>query len=574
MELIYSDENGVEKDVLKKYELDLEYGGTENSFQLTLNSDNPCIQKNYKIHVINTSDGKEIGTAYGGIVDEIISDTENKIIMYKGRTWQGVINGHVIEPDEECDYRLIDGEANQVLRELIELMKLTDLFEVLQSDSGIEIQSYEMERYTQGYKGMCNMLSKHNAKLDMEYNGEKVLLSAKLTNDYSDDEEFNQEVVNFKIGKKYNAANHIICAGEGDLSERYIIHLFTDENGGIQPYTNVDNPVQDKDYILDKSKQILVGSAEICEFKDYKKADVTKNYVLLSVQPEDWNVGYGMYYFYDDEEEKYVSAKATEINTYVLLSQSPQDWTENYGNYWIKNSDRQSGYESVAATESKTYKKLTKRPNGWKKKYSDYYYKFTDGVTTEYVKASGRIVYTYKKQTRQPSDWEKNYTSYYIRKKDGGFENIKTGKDKKAPKWEKGKYFTKYSETKAPVFKAKDYYRVIVTEIAPIFKSNLYYSKTVKVCPPPFVKDKYYEQVLDHYAVMVKDAVAYIEEKILDGDTLEIELNPIKEYEVGDWVGGTDRITGQTVIQQITKKVVKINEKNKTPIITYDVGPR
>ena len=54
------------------------------------------------------------------------------------------------------------------------------------------------------------------------------------------------------LKKDYHPINHLICLGTGNLRNRHVIHLFSDENGGIQPYAVVKNPYCNEHYILDE----------------------------------------------------------------------------------------------------------------------------------------------------------------------------------------------------------------------------------------------------------------------------------------------------------------------------------
>ena len=81
------------------------------------------------------------GTEYGGIVDDVGSDTTGRIhkAVYGGRTWHGVLEGRVLRPDRGADYLSVSGEANAVLLQLVHRMGLAELFAVDASDSGIRV---------------------------------------------------------------------------------------------------------------------------------------------------------------------------------------------------------------------------------------------------------------------------------------------------------------------------------------------------------------------------------------------------------------------------------------------------
>lgn len=569
MELSYADENGIDQGEILDWTLDMAYGPVssgENNFEIEVGLRVHCCKEDYRIYIE--------GTEYGGIVDAISPDTEKKTVTYSGRTWHGILENKIIEPPEDEDYLVLYGDANDILRELLGKLNLEDIFFVPQVKSGIEIVAYQMPRYETAYTGICNMLFEECAKLKMEYIEGLVSLTAEPLIDYSQDEEFNSEDLIINMKKKYNTVNHKICAGQGDLAERYVIHIFTDENGGIQTYAKKENPVCDEDYILDKSRQVLFGTKEMVEFYDYGNAQTTTNYVLLNAQPKDWGTNPEKYYEYIAEENKYEAAKEENGDVYTALNTQPGDWEEQYSSYY--QSDGMGGYKSVEGVSADTYKRTIVKPVYWNKTYGNYYYLYSDGTTTEYRNVEGITKDRYEVQTRKPTDWSTNFGNYYKRKKKGGYEIVKgTGaKKKKAPAWKAKKYFTKKSKTMVPAWK-NTYYSKTTKVSTPIFTAGKYFVKTTKYKSPPFAAGKYYEEVLDHYADMVQKAVEDLEKVQKNRDEMEVDLSANEEiiYDIGDIIGGYEDTTGIETTQPITKKIVKING-TKRPTITYEVGEK
>ena len=152
------------------YTLDMAYGADENDFECTIDRDAHCCEKGYYLYV----EGEE----YGGIIDRIRVNTEKDEIIYKGRTWHGVLEGKVICPDPGLDYLVLNGEANEVLQEIIDRIGLSDLFVASSEDSGINIVSYEMNRYIKGYTGIKKMLKEFGGKLRIRWVDGMVELSA------------------------------------------------------------------------------------------------------------------------------------------------------------------------------------------------------------------------------------------------------------------------------------------------------------------------------------------------------------------------------------------------------------
>jgi hypothetical protein len=134
-------------------------------------------------------------------------------------------------------------------------MGLSDLFVASPLNSDITISKYKMDRYIGGYDGIRKMLKSYGAKLNIVFENGFVELSAKPFVDYSKDEQFDTDQINFLIKKKGNPLNHVICLGKGDLSEREVIHLYADENGNIS------------------NTQSLTGIHEVSAIYDYSNAE-------------------------------------------------------------------------------------------------------------------------------------------------------------------------------------------------------------------------------------------------------------------------------------------------------------
>lgn len=600
MDLIYATAERVDIGVLHDYEFDLAYGADENDFELTIALNSHCCEDDYIVYMIDPDNRYEVGTEYGGIIDSIEVDTNAQTVTYSGRTWHGVLSEKVIEPEEEQDFRTVDGNANDVLTELLEDLDLTDLFAVTTEPTEIEIESYQFPRYVDAYSGICDMLAEFGGKLKLVYDSlqRKVVISAEWLVDYSMDGEWDSSQVTFRINKRINPVNHLVCLGQGDLRDRAVIHLFTDENGGIQPYTLVDDPVEDADYILDKSQQLLFGKAEIYEVYDFPSSEITNNYVRLDTQPSNWRRHYAEYYLLQNDGS-FKSVEAVETESLTLLTSKPSDWERHYSRYCTADG------KAVEGVQTETYIKLTKKPKDWNKNYSSYYTHVWDGVQYNYNPVNANTVYTYKHQTRKPSDWESNYHNYYqhkvitetvkdkngkaVKGKDGktlkrtyigkGFETVKAvrkGDREVTPTWKKTKYFTRYSNRVAPSYTkvqrdaGSPIYRVDRDTEAPTWASNTYYDKQIIASAPPFKRKVFYRLAVDRYAELIKDGIKKLNEINASGDSIDIDLNLMGEYDVGDIVGAREETTGIEVWQPITKKIVNITRSSKT--INYRIG--
>lgn len=407
MDLIIADANGIDQGVLCGYTLDVAFGSDENDFQLTVPVSQHSLSAGCRWYLEDVQDGQCTGTEYGGIVDSIATDTGAQTVAYGGRTWHGVLEGRAIQPDSGQDYLYVAGDAHEILRMLIERMGLTELFAAPDENSEVQIAGYQFPRYVMGYSGICDMLHKNGGKLAMAHIGQKVVLSAVPYCDYSNDEEWDSSQIDFSMTQCFRPVNHLICLGQGDLKDRAVIHLFTDEGGGVQPYAVTDQPVQDSDYILDDSQQVLFGLDEVCDVYDYSSAEIRTNYLPLTAQPADWASKY-MEYYERNEDGDYDAVEAVESTVPVLLTKRPSDWTTNYEDYYYKSG---SGYKNLEPVER--YELTASKPENWDAYCDEYFVPKSDGVTSGYDNVDWNKTYTYQVQTFKPTDWEDNYGNYY-----------------------------------------------------------------------------------------------------------------------------------------------------------------
>lgn len=210
---------------LLDYTFDLAYGYDENDFNLTVNTNNHVCEAGYIVYIE--------GTEYGGVIDRIRVNTKTDELVYIGRTWHGILETKIFQPDDGEDYLICNGEANSVIASLITRVGLGDLFRASSDISEVVINNYSMNRYIKGYSGLKKMLASFNGKLKVNFQEGFVVLSAEPLIDYSQDDEFDSSQIDFDIEKNYKCTNHVICLGKGDLAERQVIHLYADEDGNI-----------------------------------------------------------------------------------------------------------------------------------------------------------------------------------------------------------------------------------------------------------------------------------------------------------------------------------------------------
>nr|DAY91376.1 MAG TPA: Protein gp18.1, prophage tail protein gp18.7A [Caudoviricetes sp.] len=249
-QLIYTDANRIDQGVLNNATLDLEYGRDEseqaNTFEVS-------IDRNSKIRLEDKTLVYIEGTEYGGKITGIGTNTTEDVITYKGMTWHGLLNAHVLGPDNGQDYLVLTGEAHAIIRSLIERMNLQDTFTSPMTSSGITVD-YQV-RYEYGYFAILAMLNASSAKLKMTFDGGMMVLSAEPIADYSDSDELDTTQIELEIDKDYLPVNHLVCLGEGELKNRIVLHFYADANGNVS------------------TTQSLFGADENTLIYDYTNAD-------------------------------------------------------------------------------------------------------------------------------------------------------------------------------------------------------------------------------------------------------------------------------------------------------------
>ena len=276
MDLIYTNAQREDQGVLMDYEMDLAFGQNENNFECTIASASHCCEAGSYLYME--------GTEYGGIVDSIQSRSADKEVVYSGRTWHGILGSKVILPLQAGEtalsgvtikttdssgnsivgrYLIISGDAHDCIRFILSRIGLSDMFTAPTTLSRINIDKYQFNRYTDAYSGIVQMLYSAGQKLKLTYTGGTVVLSSVDKLDYSHDEEFNSELVEFDVKKSYKKINHLVCLGSGKLENRMIVNLYADKDGNIsqtQTQFGVDEYTSTFEYPNVESEEELISN--------------------------------------------------------------------------------------------------------------------------------------------------------------------------------------------------------------------------------------------------------------------------------------------------------------------------
>lgn len=222
MDLIFTDKNKQEQGVLHDFYVDFDTADKKD-FQLSVGLKNRAMEaKGY--WYIN-------GTEYGGKIDHEKIITETKEIQYTGRSYRGILCDKIIEPPAGQDHKIMSGNLQTVIQNLINEAGLANLY--IADKSPIEVSDHKFNRYITVYDGIMDLGYRYSMIPRFRIDNGICCISFSECIDYSDSNEYNQDDLNFTISKSYADVNHLICLGKGELKERTVLHLYTDKNGNI-----------------------------------------------------------------------------------------------------------------------------------------------------------------------------------------------------------------------------------------------------------------------------------------------------------------------------------------------------
>lgn len=269
MDLIYTDASRIEQGVLKNYEVDFDTTGNMD-FQISVGITNNVLKGGFLWYIE--------GTEYGGKVDKEKIITESSEIHYTGRNARGLLCSKVIEPPKGSDYLVLSGTLQEVITGLISNAGYDDLF--VADASTINVSNYKFDRYIKLYDGIVKLLATYGKIPMFTFKEGKIHIGVYEPVDYTDENEFTQDDVQFIITKSYSDVNHLICLGQGELKDRTVIHLYTDKEGNIstqQTFVGEDEVVEIYENTNAASYDELLkeGTERLKELKNADSFEVT-----------------------------------------------------------------------------------------------------------------------------------------------------------------------------------------------------------------------------------------------------------------------------------------------------------
>ena len=274
--LIFTDVAHVDAGAIQSFEMDLAFGADEQDFEIAFSK--PALTGGELLYID--------GTEYGGVVDVITHSTETESVIYKGRTWHGMLAGKIVKPPSNANYYTLSGDANACIRSLLTKVGLTDVLTGRSTSAGITV-NYQFERFCNAYDGLLKMLASADAVLRIERHDGITELWAEPRTTITD--EADSDLMDFAITDSVRVPNHLVCAGEGELQERVVVDLYADSSGNVsqtQTQTGVDEIAVLYNYNnADATELIAEGTKELQSYQLGGGADLQVN------NKGDWHVG-------------------------------------------------------------------------------------------------------------------------------------------------------------------------------------------------------------------------------------------------------------------------------------------
>lgn len=223
------------------------------------------------------------GTEIGGVIEYFKDQTDEEATKFKGYTWRGLMSKSIIMPPAGQDYMVVSGEANTIIKSLLQNV-LGGFFTVSAESSGLTIISYQFPLYINTLDGIEGMLEKYSYRLKISgnkvtSNGPIQILvqavpAAVVAGTFNQDNGIPMSFIMDNMG-----INHLICGGAGELQNRMIRHLYINASGQIsqtQYYTGFQERIDFYDYPNAESETDLIdyGTQRLKEIASYKKLEM------------------------------------------------------------------------------------------------------------------------------------------------------------------------------------------------------------------------------------------------------------------------------------------------------------
>lgn len=235
------------------------------------------------------------GTEYGALIEEMDSWTNDAEEKWTGNAFRRFLQEFIIEPPAGQDYKIVSGDAHDVMWQVLN-GAFNGLFTVPEEASGIDVGTYQFDRYTDALSGFTKMLLRKNARINIEIKQGgsnepfSIVLSAVPIRNLSSEIEYSQDskiAINLKESRR--GINHLICLGKGELKDRQVVHLYAQLDGSISQtrkyYTGLQERTAVYDYNNAESLEDLIekGTEQLQDLMNTKSMGMTVQDVDLQI---------------------------------------------------------------------------------------------------------------------------------------------------------------------------------------------------------------------------------------------------------------------------------------------------
>lgn len=280
MDLIYTDKNRADQGVLRNYELDIDLADGRD-FEIKTDPENAVMTAGCYWYILDTE--------YGGRVDRIKVDTDNKDLIYGGRSWRGMLASKVVQPPDGKDVRKLSGPWAEVVQDLIELCGLSELF--VADDAALDLDDWEVERYGTLLDVLTAILDSRRHRFRLTWTGGMVHVGAVPIQDLTDTVQYEtDDKVHLVVEDNRGGVNHLICLGDGEGAEQLVVHLYTTATGAI---TELEQTFTGLDEIVDVYTLQSANTRENLKKDGFDHFKGLRNTQTFSVSVEDYDVQIG-----------------------------------------------------------------------------------------------------------------------------------------------------------------------------------------------------------------------------------------------------------------------------------------
>ena len=258
MELTYTDSSWADVGLLDYSSADFAWGSDENDFEVVLAPSSGVPEVGSLVY--------DASGELGGIVRGYESSYDSDGLKIVGDTWTGIINTRILCPDSGQAYLTVSGDLSACISTLVEKLGLEWLFSVDTAKVGVavshtftgsrDLYQDDAGRYMGGWSALWQMLVDSGCKCRMRWNpgSRRVVLSGMRRRDWTDSESIDAGVSAVSVNSR-KPVNHLVCLGQGELSQRTVVHLYADGSGKVSETQSIEGADEISEVYSDASAE-------------------------------------------------------------------------------------------------------------------------------------------------------------------------------------------------------------------------------------------------------------------------------------------------------------------------------